>query len=262
LCEDLDLAYRAQLAGWRGVFLDDLGAPAEIPPQLAAFKRQQARWAKGSVQTLVKLLPRVLRSTWTAPARAAGIFHLGNYLVHPLLVLMLVSASLLNLMGAPPPAPLLALSLASLGPPLLYASAQRRLHPANWLQNFLDLPLLMLLGLGVGWSNTLAVWEGFRTRGGDFARTPKFDISGSGGDWRQSMYRLPLTRQTVGEVCLALLALVGAKSALGSGDFGSAFFMALFAAGFGTVAAVGLWQARRSSAPMPGSQREAHTLRT
>lgn len=262
LCEDLDLAYRAQLAGWRGLFLDDLGAPAEIPPQLAAFKRQQARWAKGSIQTLVKLAPRVVQSEWRMAARAAGIFHLGNYLVHPILILMLVSAALLNLLGAPPPAPLIALSFASLGPPLLYATAQRRLHPTHWLQNFLDLPLLMLVGLGVGWNNTLAVWDGFRTHGGDFARTPKFDIGSSGGDWRQSSYRLPLTRQTIGEIVLALLALVGAASALERGDYGSAFFMALYFTGFGAVAAVGLWQARRSAAPVQSRRREAHTLRT
>jgi cellulose synthase/poly-beta-1,6-N-acetylglucosamine synthase-like glycosyltransferase len=85
LCEDLDLSYRAQLAGWRPLYLNDLEVPAEIPPQLLAFKRQQFRWAKGSVQTLKKLGRAVWSSRWSTPARLAAILHLGNYLIHPLL---------------------------------------------------------------------------------------------------------------------------------------------------------------------------------
>ena len=90
LCEDLDLSYRAQLAGWQGVYLDDVEAPAELPPQLLAFKRQQFRWAKGSVATLRKLAPSVWRGGWSTVKRTAAYVHLGGYLIHPLLLLLLL----------------------------------------------------------------------------------------------------------------------------------------------------------------------------
>ncbi|MEZ4731921.1 MAG: glycosyltransferase [Caldilineaceae bacterium] len=83
LCEDLDLSYRAQLVGWRPDFVSAVEAPAEIPPQLAAFKRQQFRWAKGSIQTLRKLGGRIWRSEWPLLVRLAALVHLGNYLIHP-----------------------------------------------------------------------------------------------------------------------------------------------------------------------------------
>lgn len=90
LCEDLDLSYRGQLCGWRGLFLEDVAAPAEIPPQLAAFKRQQARWAKGSIQTLGKLARPVWNSEKELSVRIAALLHLSNYLLHPALLLMLL----------------------------------------------------------------------------------------------------------------------------------------------------------------------------
>jgi cellulose synthase/poly-beta-1,6-N-acetylglucosamine synthase-like glycosyltransferase len=88
LCEDLDLSYRAQLAGWRACYVDEIVAPAEIPPQLNAYKRQQFRWAKGSIQTLRKLGGRVWRSERPAPVRGAAMIHLGSYLIHPMLLLL------------------------------------------------------------------------------------------------------------------------------------------------------------------------------
>ncbi len=198
LCEDLDLAYRAQLAGWRGEFVADVAAPAEVPPQLIAFKRQQARWAQGSVQSLRKLGGRVWRSGWPLPKRMAGLIHLGNYLIHPMLLLMLLVTVPIVLLNVQVPAPLAALSLASLGPPLLYAAAQRRLHPQEWLGNFAALPLLMLFGMGLSLGNTRAVWKGLRTEGGDFKRTPKFHVQQRADEWRQSSYRLPVAGESCG----------------------------------------------------------------
>ncbi len=106
LCEDLDLSYRAQLAAWRGLYLDQVAAPAEIPPQLLAFKRQQSRWAKGSVQTLRKLSTRVWQSNWSLEKRLAGLLHLGSYLLHPFLLLLLLASLPMILLGVNPVAPL------------------------------------------------------------------------------------------------------------------------------------------------------------
>lgn len=246
LCEDLDLSYRAQLAGLRGVFVSAIPAPAEVPPQLLAFKRQQFRWAKGSVQTLVKLAAPVWRSGWPLPKRIAALLHLGNYLIHPLLLLLLLSALPMLLFGLRSPALLGALSVASLGPPLLYALAQQRLHPGRWLRHLAALPLLMLFGMGLCLSNSQAVWQGLRTRGGSFARTPKFSVEAQGDEWKRSAYRLPVSRQTLGEFFLALYALAGVAAALWRADPWSALFLALYAASFATMVGVQLWQARTS----------------
>ncbi|MEZ4617669.1 MAG: glycosyltransferase family 2 protein [Caldilineaceae bacterium] len=148
LCEDLDLSYRAQLAGWHPYYLNELEAPAEIPPQLIAFKRQQFRWAKGSIQTLCKLHGPVRSSDWSLFKRYSALIHLGGYLIHPLLLLLLLSSLPLLMLGADPSAHIAMLSLASLGPPLLYAIAQILLHGSRWWQRWRYLPLLMLLGTG------------------------------------------------------------------------------------------------------------------
>jgi len=242
LCEDLDLAYRAQLAGWQGVYLKDVAVPAEVPPQLLAFKRQQYRWAKGSVQTLVKQTANVLRSHWNLRQKAAALAHLGNYLIHPALLAILLTAVPLQLLDAPPAAPLGALSLASFGPPLLYFVAQRTIAGRRWLHRLLVLPVLMLFGVGVALNNSLAVWSGLRTRGGDFARTPKFHVEKSRDDWRASDYRLQVSRVTIAELALALYALAGVAGAWMNHDLWSAFFMGLYVAGFGAIACTDLWQ--------------------
>ncbi len=249
LCEDLDLAYRAQLAGWRGIFVITAAAPAEVPPQLLAFKRQQARWATGSVQTLVKLGGRVARSPWPLRSRVGGLFHLGNYLIHPLLLILLVVSVPLTMLGAAPPGLLGALSIASLGPPLLYALAEYRLHPREWLRNWAVLPLLMLFGLGVAWNNAGAVWRGLRTQGGAFARTPKFRIESTSDRWQASGYRLPISRQMAAEAALGLLAALGVVIGLRSNNWWSMLFLGLCALAFGVMVGVELWQALAARRP-------------
>ncbi len=247
LCEDLDLAYRAQMAGWQGVYLMDVAVPAEVPPQLLAFKRQQYRWAKGSVQTLVKQTGNLVRSPWNLRQKAAGLAHLGNYLIHPALLLILLTAVPLQLLDAPPAAPLGALSLASFGPPLLYLVAQRNIAGRRWLHRLVVLPILMLFGVGVALNNSLAVWSGLRTRGGDFARTPKFHVEKARDDWRASDYRLRVSRVTIAEFAFALYAFAGVAGAWMNNDLWSAFFMGLYLVGFGTIACTDLWQSRAAT---------------
>ncbi len=257
LCEDLDLAYRAQMAGWRGVYRMDVTAPAEVPPQLLAFKRQQYRWAKGSVQTLVKQARNVVRAPWTFQARLAGLAHLGNYLIHPALLLILLTAVPLQLLDAPPAAPLGALSMASLGPPLLYFLAQRNIANKRWLHRFKILPVLMLFGVGVALNNSLAVWSGLRTRGGDFARTPKFHVEQNADGWQQSDYRLRVSRMTIAELAFALYAIAGVAGGWMNSDGWFMLFMGLYAAGFGTIALTDLWQ---SSAAHRAKRREVPAM--
>ncbi|HAJ34422.1 MAG TPA: glucosyltransferase [Chloroflexi bacterium] len=242
LCEDLDLSYRAQLAGWRAYYVNEIVAPAEIPPQLHAYKRQQFRWAKGSIQTLRKLGGRVWRSNRPAMVRGAALIHLGSYLIHPMLLLLLLTIPPLLLLGGAPPSPIALVGFTSFGPPLLYAVGQQRLYGGQWWRRWLYLPLLTLLGMGVCLSNTLAVWQGVRMRGGAFQRTPKFRVEQRGDAWRSSAYRLPLDRMMMVEAGLMLYALGAAWLVAQHSGWASAFFMLLYAAGFATIVGVTLWQ--------------------
>jgi cellulose synthase/poly-beta-1,6-N-acetylglucosamine synthase-like glycosyltransferase len=291
LSEDLDLSYRAQLAGWECLYLPQVRAPAELPPQLAAFKRQQFRWAKGSVQCLRKLWRPILGHRWTqinadennvsqsqiAPTgpessglvadpdppgalnrgflpprrrltplqKVAALVHLSSYLAHPLmLVLLLCSLPLfLSPRDAHLPMAMAYLGFSSLGPPLVYALAQRALYP-DWRRRLLYFPVLALLGTGIALNNTRAVMEALRGQGSPFARTPKFHLEGSRGGWADSAYRLSLDWTTLGEVLLALYAMATVVAAWRAGNLYAIPFMLLYAGGFGLTALLGLWQAQ------------------
>jgi len=287
LCEDLDLSYRAQLAGWDCLYLPDVDAPAEVPPQIAAFKRQQSRWAQGSVQALRKLIGPILRSRrlgWGQKAMA--LVHLSGYLAHALMVVLLL-ISLPTLMV--PDSALLSLGglgLMCLGPPLVYCISQWRLYHDwmrhqndallsendwachqngaswrgnRWWRRLSALPLLALVGIGIAWCNTRAVWRGLTRWGGTFARTPKFRLEGKAGRWAGSQYRLRADRSTIGEIGLTLYALVTAFLAYITGRYGMIPFLLLYAGAFGTMAGIGLAQTvglRRQPALRPALMRQ------
>lgn len=243
LCEDLDLSYRAQLAGWQPLYLPQVEAPAEIPPQLLAFKRQQFRWAKGSVQTLKKLFRQVWRSDWRLAARLAATVHLGNYLIHPLLLLLLLVTLPLLILGIDPFWPLTYLSLVSLGPPLLYAIAQKRLHPRDWPRRWAYLPVLTLLGTGLCLNNSIAVWQALTNRETPFLRTPKFQVRVTEDRWQRSAYVLALEPLVLGELLLCLYACATIVVAILQQNWWTIPFLLIYAFGFGYMVAAGLWQA-------------------
>ena len=254
LCEDLDLSYRAQLAGWECLYLLTVDAPAELPPQIAAFKRQQSRWAQGSAQCLRKLASPILRDRRLAGwQKAMALVHLSGYLSHALIVTLLLASLPLLLVPTSAQLPLGGLGLVCLGPPLVYAISQRRLY-GDWVRRLLVFPLLVLLGIGIAWCNTKAVWRGLTRWGGTFARTPKFQLEGRGGHWAASAYRLQADGGASGEVALALYALTTAVAAFLTGHYGVLPFAVLCAVGFGAVAWIELAQARtprRSRRPRP-----------
>jgi cellulose synthase/poly-beta-1,6-N-acetylglucosamine synthase-like glycosyltransferase len=246
MTEDMDLSYRAQLAGWRSLYLPDVDAPAELPPQMEAFKRQQARWAQGSTQCLRKLGPRILRSDLTWSQKLMAVIHISSYLTQPFMILLLLTA--LPVLWSPQPASsvLGGLWLVGLGPPLLYVVAESRLH-RDWGKRLLYFPILAALFAGISWSTTRAVWQGFTRWGGTFRRTPKFRLEGSGGRWADSAYRLLPDRVILGEVFLMLYAIVTVWAAWNRHQYGAIPFLMLFVLGFGAVAGSGLWQGRRRS---------------
>ncbi len=240
LSEDLDLSYRAQLRGWKFLFLPHVAAPAEIPPQINAFKRQQFRWAKGSIQCLRKLGPRVLAAPVSFAQRFEGLVHLSTYLLHPLMLVLLLITLPLMFWPERLHLHLAYLSLASLGPPLLYAFSQRALYP-NWMGRMVKyFPILMLLGIGVALNNSRAVYEALTGHGNNFRRTPKFRVESRSDQWATKRYVLPLDWTIAGEVLLTAYSLLTTGVALAQRDYGTALFMLLYVGSFGYVAALGL----------------------
>ncbi|MEM8876168.1 MAG: glycosyltransferase, partial [Planctomycetota bacterium] len=193
LTEDLDLSYRAQLNGWNFVYLPQYAAPAELPPEILAFKQQAHRWTKGSVQTGMKLLPRILRSPQLPYAiKSEAFFHLTNTIVHPLMVILtiLVYPAFIAVSGPLKDYPLAGMLfgitmfiLATCGASTFFIVAQRELFgKSSFFRTLLHLPFLMALGVGMSLSNAKAVLEGVfqdrHSKRNEFVRTPKFGVTG------------------------------------------------------------------------------------
>ena len=246
ISEDFDLSYRAQLAGWSCLYLPEVVAPAEIPPQLAAFKRQQFRWAKGSIQCLKKLGWQVIRSEFSPWTRLQALIHLSSYSLHPLMTILalIIPFFMINSGSANIRFPLFYLSALSFGPPLLFALAQISLDPKTWLRRYKAMPLLILLGSGIALSNTKAFIEAILGTGNVFRRTPKFNVVLAGDAWQQSAYRLSFDWLVVGELALSFYSLGGAVLAASNGHYFAVPFILMYAFGFGYVGLQGIWDAR------------------
>ena len=239
LSEDLDLSYRAQLAGWEFLYLPDVVSPAEIPAQINAFKRQQFRWAKGSIQCLLKHWRALVRGPRPVFVRLQGLIHLSNYLIHPLMLILLLLTLPSLLWQGMMRLPLFYLCLGSLGPPLLFMLSQRDIYP-DWRRRLAYFPFLALLGTGIALNNALAVGEALTRRPNLFQRTPKFGLEGRTDRWAESRYALPLNWMTLGEALLSLYSLITVIVALAKGNHYAVPFLLLYVGGFGYVAALGL----------------------
>ncbi len=243
LAEDVDLSYRAQLAGWRLAYLPDVVAPAELPPQIHAFKAQQFRWAKGSIQTVRKLGRRVLTSDAPLFVRLQGVLHLTGYLVHPLMLLLLIALVPAMHWHLRAPAIVGYLGLATVGPPLLYTVSQRSVYP-DWKRRMLYFPLLACIGTGIALSNTQAVLEALLGRQTPFHRTPKFHVACPEDEWADKSYALSFDPLAFGELALALYAAWGVWVAWQTGQWFVIPFMSLYVSGFGVVAVLTLLHSR------------------
>ncbi|MFQ5491536.1 MAG: cellulose synthase family protein [Phycisphaerae bacterium] len=196
LTEDLDLSYRAQLQGWKFIFVPDVVAPAELPPDIIAFKDQQHRWAKGGAQTCRKLLPTLLRARVPFKVKWEAFFHLTSCTVHLymvalillLLPVLLITAGQRTAFSAG--TLLLDASLfliATGGASSFYVASQRELS-RSWFDSVCLLPFLMALGVGMSLNNARATLAGLSGQGGEFVRTPKFgvdDVEGRGWKLRK-----------------------------------------------------------------------------
>lgn len=195
LTEDLDLSYRAQLQGWRFVFLNDLLAPAEIPVEMNAFKTQQHRWAKGSIQVAMKLLPRIFRSDLPFKVKLEAFTHLTNNVAYLMMVALsiMMPLTLEIRVGRHGWTEALYLDLpAFLGATVsvctFYLVSQRECG-GTWKQRTIYLPFVMALGIGLACNNALATLEAVARHHSPFVRTPKLAIEAKGQRWNRLSYK-------------------------------------------------------------------------
>ena len=178
LTEDLDLSYRAQLKGWRFLFLPDLVIPAELPEEMNGFKTQQKRWTKGSIQTCLKILPKVWIARVPLIIKLEATAHLTSNFGYLLLVFMCVltlphalgpkQGVLYSLLVDLPIFLVTTVSIAA-----FYIVAQRHLNPTGWKRDLLLLPMLLALATGMSINNSLGVIEALFRQSSEFTRTPK-----------------------------------------------------------------------------------------
>jgi cellulose synthase/poly-beta-1,6-N-acetylglucosamine synthase-like glycosyltransferase len=237
LTEDLDLSYRAQLRGWRFVFVSDLIAPAEVPVEMNAFKSQQHRWAKGSIQTCRKLLPRILQSDLPLGIKAEAFFHLTANFNYPLMcvlsLLIFPSMVIRYNMGW--------YEMLLIDVPLFFAATfsfcnfytvcQREIHK-DWIARLRYVPFLMSVGIGLSINNTRAVLEALFNTPTEFARTPKYRIEGDSDEWMGKRYRQSVAVQPLIEVALGLYFTATVFYALANQIYGTLPFLVLFQVGF------------------------------
>ncbi len=258
LTEDLDLSYRAQLAGWKFVFLPEVEVPAELPVEVNAFKRQQFRWAKGSIQTARKLLARVLRAPLPWRVKLEALVHLSNnasYFLMVLLSLLLFPAMLLR--RGEEVQKLVAIDLplfaaATLSVLAFYMVGQVSGRRANALYALRHLPSLMALGIGLAVNNARAVVEGWRERGGVFERTPKYRIEGEGDTWARKRYRARRNSSALVEGIFALYFVLCLACAVALEMWLSLPFLYLFLQGYLAIFLLAVRSARAGSAA-PGA---------
>jgi cellulose synthase/poly-beta-1,6-N-acetylglucosamine synthase-like glycosyltransferase len=237
LTEDLDLSYRAQLRGWQFVFVPDLIAPAEVPVEMNAFKSQQHRWAKGSIQTCRKLLPEILRAKVPLSVKAEAFFHLTANFNYPLMVvlsvLMFPSMVIRYNMGW--------YEMMLIDVPLFFAATfsvcnfymvcQRELHD-DWRARIRYLPFLMSIGIGLCINNSRAVFEALFNKQSEFTRTPKYRIEGAADEWISKKYHQSVAVQPLIELALGLYFTATVFYALANQIYGTVPFLVLFQVGF------------------------------
>ncbi len=245
LTEDFDLSYRAQMKGWQIDYLPDLVVPAELPVQMTAFKQQQARWARGSLQTAKKLLIPLLKSKLPLRLKITGTLHLTHYLVHPLLLLALLLSIWMRFQIFEIFQWIPLLMVTVLISPLLYLTSPAPEAP-NWLQRLKLIPGLVLLSIGISLNNAQAALIGlFISNEGVFVRTPKFSVKHAADRWELSRYVLRNNPWGIGEFILTLLSLLGLFQAVTNHDFFLIPWLMFYGAGYGLISMISLKQAIR-----------------
>ena len=250
LTEDTDLSYRAQLIGWQFKYLQDVECPAELPIEMTAFKTQQARWAKGLIQTGKKILPRVLKSDAPWHTKLEAWYHLTANLSYPLMIVLstlLMPAMIIRsyqgwIQMLLIDFPLFMASTMSVSS--FYLVSQKELYPGRWYRTFLYLPFLMALGVGLTITNTKAVLEALFGIKSAFARTPKFAVKKKGERSQAHKYRKRLGIIPWIELLIGCYFAFTIWYALSSENYFTIPFLVLFVFGYWYTGLLSLLQGR------------------
>lgn len=241
LTEDLDLSYRAQLAGWKFIFLNDLVTPAELPVDMNGFKSQQHRWTKGSIQTCKKLLPKIWSSDLSLTVKLEATAHLTSNFAYLLLAFLCVLVHPVTgglgsgiwrtlLLDVP------IFLAASLSVAVFYICGQRELYPRSWMKEILLLPCLLALGIGLSLNNARAVLEALFNHVSEFTRTPKYGIERKSQRWTSSRYSPLKTALPIVELAFAIYFTYVLVQALLDRNYLSIPMLLMFQGGFTYVA--------------------------
>ena len=214
LVEDLDLSYRAQMKGWKCLFLPDIVVDAELPAQINGAKRQQFRWAKGSIQCAIKLLSDIgLKRNVGIEAKIQAFIQLTRHIVYPLvliqfLTLPILLASQVNLYVVSVLPALTIATYLAMGPGA-YLIVIHGMYDKTWKSKAKLLPALLVYNAGMSVNNTVAVFDAVLGKKNEFHRTPKYGIITKQDDWRDKAYNLPFTQTTLLEIFFGVYGIIG-----------------------------------------------------
>jgi cellulose synthase/poly-beta-1,6-N-acetylglucosamine synthase-like glycosyltransferase len=256
LTEDTDLSYRAQLKGWKFIYLQDVECPAELPVEMTAFKTQQARWAKGLIQTGKKILPRVLRSEASLHTKIEAWYHLTANISYPLMIMLsvlLLPAMIIRFYQGwfqmlYIDLPLFMASTFSISS--FYLVSQRELFPRSWPRALIYLPVLMALGIGLTITNTKAVIEALIGRQTAFARTPKYRVESKHDKVGKTKYRKRLGWVPWLEMLIGGYFALTVYYAVENENYITVPFLLLFVVGYWYTGLMSLLQGRFSRASL------------
>ncbi|MGB7547775.1 MAG: cellulose synthase family protein [Terracidiphilus sp.] len=250
LTEDTDLSYRSQLAGWKFKYLPDVECPSELPIEMTAFKTQQARWAKGLIQTSIKVLPRMFKSNVSRRIKVEAVYHLTANLSYPLMIVMsalLIPAMIVRFYQGwfqmlLIDVPLFTASTFSIA--VFYLASERELFPKTWMKTFLYLPFLMALGIGLTVTNTKAVMEALLGIKSAFVRTPKYRVAKKGEKSQAAKYRKRLKLAPWIELAFGGYFFLAILYTFSNQNYFTAPFLILFVIGYWYTGLMSLLQGR------------------
>ncbi len=250
LTEDTDLSYRAQLKGWKFVYLQDVECPAELPVEMTAFKTQQARWAKGLIQVSKKILPQVLKADVSRHQKIEAVYHLTANISYPLMIvlsILLMPAMIIRFYQGwfqmlYIDLPLFMASTFSISS--FYLVSQKELFPKSWPRSLLYLPLLMSLGIGLTVTNTIAVLEALVGKQTAFARTPKYRVESKKDKVGAKKYRKRLGWVPWIELLIGTYFALAIFYAIDNENYFTVPFLVLFVIGYWVTGLMSLLQGR------------------
>jgi cellulose synthase/poly-beta-1,6-N-acetylglucosamine synthase-like glycosyltransferase len=223
LVEDLDLSFRAQMKGWKCIFDEDLVVNAELPVQMNAAKRQQFRWAKGSIQVANKLLIILLSHRKLPIDTKIQIFiQLTKHIINPLFLIQFLIFPILLLMNYQiydtAWAPALGIVAYLLLGPATYLIMIRKIWREKWRIKALQYLFMIFYVSGISINNSVAIFDALFGRRNEFLRTPKFGIMEKNQEWRNNKYVLPFTKTTLLEIFFSAYGCIAIAICLLSGN--------------------------------------------